>query len=121
LTETIFEHERIEYSLLYRYMKGADVLYLSQGEDHCYSVPYKLIDYLTIGKPILVVTDQGSSTYNFMRDLDCGVVANIDEPDSIYNALKQLLINERKFSYRGIERYSLENIAESYYEIITAV
>ena len=118
LSQIIFEHERIEYSLLKRYLKGADVLYLSQGEDHCFSVPYKLTDYLTIGKPILAVTDKGSSTYNFMKDLDCGVVADIDDPESIYNALKNLLINEKKFSFSKSEKYSLQNIAENYYNII---
>ncbi len=56
LNEIVFDHEKIEYSLLTRYMKGADILYLSQGDDHSDCVPYKIIDYLTIGKPILAVT-----------------------------------------------------------------
>ena len=119
LNDVIFEHERIEYTLLTRYLKGADILYLSQGDDHCYSVPYKLIDYMTIEKPILIVTSYDSSTYNFMHNVDCGLVADIDKPDSICEALKKLLIDEKKFSYDGIEKYSLENVAEDYYKIIS--
>lgn len=120
LSEIIFSHKRVEYSSLKPYLKGADILFLSQGDDHCYSVPYKLIDYLTIERPILAVTDYGSSTYNFMSDLDSGIVADIDKPDSIRDALKELLIDEKKFSYKGIEKYSLENVAENYYEILTS-
>ena len=120
LNEIIFLHKRVEYSLLKPYLKGADILFLSQGDDHCYSVPYKLIDYLTIEKPILAVTDYGSSTYNFMLGLDSGIVANIDKPDSIRDALKKLLIDEMKFSYKGIEKFSLENVAEDYYKVLTS-
>jgi glycosyltransferase involved in cell wall biosynthesis len=118
LSDLIVEHGRIEFCELRRYLMGADILYLSQGKDHCYSVPYKLIDYLTIKKPILVVTSLNSSTYNFMRDLDCGLVADIDNPNSIFEALREILINERKFSYMGMGKYSLENIAEDYFNII---
>ena len=120
LTSVIFEHERVEYSILKQYLKGADILYLSQGEDHCYSVPYKLTDYLTIEKPILAITNYGSSTYNFMLDLDSGIVADIDKPETIHKALKKLLIDKTEFSYKGIEKYSLENVAEDYYKILTS-
>lgn len=119
LTDIIFEHDRIEYSKLTRFMKGADILYLSQGDDHGYSVPYKLIDYITIGRPILAVTSLNSSTYNFMQGLDCGIAADINDPDSIFKALKELLIDEKKFSYNGIEKYSLDNIGEYYNTMIT--
>ena len=118
LKELITEHERIDYSLLAGYMKGADILYLSQGKDHSLSVPYKLIDYLTIGKPILAVTSLNSATYNFMKDLDCGIAANIEDPEAIYKALKEILIDERRFTYKGIEKYSLENLGEEFYKIV---
>ncbi|OGU32221.1 MAG: hypothetical protein A2057_04725 [Ignavibacteria bacterium GWA2_35_9] len=118
LTVIIFEHERISYSMLTRYMKGADILCLSQGEDHSDCVPYKLTDYLTIGKPILAVTPLNSSTYNFMQEMDVGIAADIDNPDSIYNALKEILIDERQFSFSGIEKYSLNNIADIFMELL---
>ena len=120
LTEIIVEHKKVDYSLLMQYMKGSDILYLSQGEDHRYSIPYKLIDYLTIKKPILAVTSINSSTYNFMKGLDSGIVADIDDPNSIYLALKELLIDGRKFSFKGIEKYSIENTGKEYYRIISS-
>ena len=118
IKEIIYEHERINYKLLTSYMKGADILYLSQGDDHGLSVPYKFTDYLTIKRPILVVTSLNSSTYNFMKNLDSGIAADIDDPESIYNALKELLLSERKFSYRDIEKYSINNLSEEFYNII---
>ncbi len=119
LSDVVVEHERIEYSKLIRYMKGSDILYLSQGEDHGYSVPYKLIDYMTISRPVLAVTSINSSTYNFMQGLDCGLAADIDDPESIYLALKELLMNNRGFSYNGIEKYSYENLGEQFLNLLT--
>jgi len=118
LSDIVVEHPRTSYSKLVRYMKGADILYLSQGEDHRDCVPYKLTDYLTIMKPVLTLTSLNSATYDFMQELNCGVVADIDNPDSISWALKELLQNGKEITFSGIEKYSLNNVAENYYRII---
>jgi hypothetical protein len=118
LSDIVFEHERINYSLLEQYMKGADILYLSQGDDHRDCVPYKLTDYLTIKRPVLALTSPNSATDDFMKEVDCGIAADMDDPDSIYRALKELLLDERRISFDGIEKYSLNNVAEKYYQII---
>ena len=119
LSKIIIEHGKINYDLLTSYMKGADILYLSQGEDHRDCVPYKLTDYLTIGKPVLAVTSLNSATYNFMEGLDCGIAADIDDQDSIYKALKEILIDKKKFTFEGKEKYSIDNLSENFYKIIT--
>ena len=66
----IINHERIEYHELLRYLKGADVLYIIQGNEHKYSIPYKLIDYLSVKKPILAVTSKFSATYNIIDETE---------------------------------------------------
>ena len=119
LSEIVTEHKWIDYSLLVRYMKGADILYLSQGDDHRDCVPYKLTDYLTIRKPILAVTSLDSATYDLMQEVNCGIAVDMENTNSIYNALKELLVDERNFTFAGIEKYSLNNIAEYYYKVIT--
>ncbi len=53
-----------------------------------------------------------------MQGLDVGIAADIDDPDAIYNALKELLIDEREFTFSGIEKYSLDNIAGSIMELL---
>ena len=93
-------------------------MYLSQGTDHSDCIPYKLIDYLTIGKPILAVTSVNSATYNIMQELNSGIAADMKDPNSIYSALKELLINEKEFSYKGVDKYSLNNFGEEYYKLI---
>ena len=118
LSKIITEHKWTNYSLLASYMKGADILYLAQGDDHRDCVPYKLTDYLTIRKPILAVTSFNSATYDLMQEVDCGIAVDMDDTNSIYNALKELLIDERNFSFAGTEKYSLKNTAEYYYKII---
>ena len=85
LSKIITEHNWTSYSLLSSYMKGADILYLSQGDYHRDCVPYKLTDYLTIRKPILAVTSFDSATYDLMQEVDCGIAVDMDDIDSIYN------------------------------------
>ena len=101
-----------------QYLKGADVLYLSQGDEHKYSIPYKLIDYLSIKKPILAVTSKYSATYDIMKEINCGEVGDINDCYSIYNALKSILVEEKNYTFKGREKYSIDFIFNSYLEII---
>ena len=117
----IVEHERINYNELLQYLKGADVLYLSQGVEHEYSIPYKLIDYLSVRKPVLAVTSKHSATYNIINEIDCGEAADINKDDSIYQALKNILFEETRYSFAGRAKYSFENVFNKYLKIIDKI
>ncbi len=114
----IVEHNMISYNELFKYLKGADILYISQGKDHEYSVPYKLIDYFSIKKPILAITTRDSATHNILKEVDCGETAFMDEPESIYNALKNILLNLNTYSFKGVENYYFSSIAAKYIDIL---
>ncbi len=117
-SDFIVEHDQVSFNELMQYLKGADVLYVSQGKDHEYSVPYKLIDYLSVKKPILAVTSKNSATQDVVEDMNCGEVAFVDEPESIYNALKNILLKSHKYSFGGIEKYSFNSVFNSYFQLI---
>ena len=114
----IVNHERIDYNELLQYLRGADILYLSQGDEHKYSIPYKLIDYLSVKKPILAITSEYSATYNIINETNSGEAAIINNSDSIYNSLKNILIDEKKYTFAGREKYSIDFIFNKYFQII---
>jgi glycosyltransferase involved in cell wall biosynthesis len=113
-SSTVKEHKKVSYSELLQYLKGADILYISQNKDHEYSVPYKLIDYLSVKKPVLAVTSKNSATENILREVDCGEISFEDDPESIYCALKTILIAPEKYSFSGVEKYSFDKVANEF-------
>ena len=84
------EHSKVDYKTILSYMKRSDILYLPQGGDVRYSIPYKFFDYLSVRKPILAVTAYESALFDIMQKIDCGECADIYNSDSIFFALKKL-------------------------------
>ena len=113
--------KELNYNELLQYLKGADVLYIIQGNEHKYSIPYKLIDYLSVKKPILAVTSKYSATYNIINETESGEAADINESDSIYAALRNILVENKKYSFAGREKYSFENVFNEYLQIINSI
>ncbi len=119
LSHILTEHKKVDFNILLSYLKGSDVLLLSQGDDHKYSVPYKLTDYLSIKRPILAITSKDSATYDVLRVTNCGIAADINDSNSIYNALKIILIDKKEFSFDGIATYSLQFLKDELYKVIS--
>ena len=114
----IVEHENVNQHTLFQYLSGSDVLYITQGKDHEYSVPYKLIDYLSVRKPVLAYTSKNSATQEMIEDTNCGELAFLDEPESLYLALKKILLKENEYSFIGTEKYSYKTVADKFLNII---
>ena len=117
LKNIVVEHERISYQKVLQYMKGADILYLTQGYDHRHCIPYKLIDYLSVKKPIFSLTSKDSATYKVMKEINCGEVAEMKNPESVYGALKKLIKN-KDYTFEGTEKYSWNSITENYIKLL---
>lgn len=117
LEEVVVEHERISYQKVLEYMKGADILYLTQGYDHRHCIPYKLIDYLSVERPVLALTSIHSATDKVMQEVDCGEVAEMTDPDSVYNSLKKI-IKKNDYTFKGIEKYSWDSITDNFVQLL---
>jgi len=118
LGDILVEHDRISYQEVLEFMKGADILYLSQGYDHSYCIPYKLIDYLSVKRPILALAPLNSSTYELMTEVDSGECADISNPESVYTALQKLLANDNNYSFNGVEKYSWQYASQKYRQVL---
>lgn len=117
LNNLVIEHDRVEYQKIIAFMKGANILYLSQGYDHRHCVPYKLIDYLSVKRPILALTSKGSATNDLMDKVDCGEVADIESEESIYTALEKM-IKDNSYSFTGTEKYTWKNVTDEYISLL---
>jgi glycosyltransferase involved in cell wall biosynthesis len=117
LQNYVIEHSKISEREILKYMKGADILYLPQGDDVKYSVPYKFFDYIRVKKPILAVTSPKSATAEIVNEVGCGEVADISDSDSVFNALYNILKGDKEYSFNA-EKYTWQNITLKYKYIL---
>lgn len=118
LAEIIKEHPLVDYELILRYMKGADILFLPSGANVSYAIPFKFYDYLSVKRPILAVAPEDSAVAKLMNEIDCGHLALIDNQVSVQNILQNMLLEEKKYTFKGVEKYTWNSIGEKYRMII---
>ncbi len=92
----VVEHSKVTSDQIVRFMRGANILYLPQGDDVKYSIPYKFYDYISVQRPILAVTSSGSATAEIINELGCGEAADISDSKSIYNALRNIVCSQKR-------------------------
>jgi len=120
--DLVIERDQLEYSEIIAEMKEADVLFLPSGSDVMYALPYKLFDYLTARRPILAVAPRESELARFMKELDCGVTADISNPSDIQDALKHILsMDGDTLEFSGVEKFSWQAIGQRYQTILDDV
>ena len=118
LQKIVIQHDYTSYSKILRYMKSADILYLPQGDEVKYAISYKFYDYLSVQRPIVSVTSLDSATAEIMREIDCGEIAELFNDDSVYEAIKKILIEKKEYSFSGKQNYTWEVISKKYLELL---
>ena len=72
----------LTYKKNYRYIMGADVLVLIMGLKSILTVPGKLFDYISTGKPILALAPKGAAS-DIIEETGVGVVVPPEDVDKI--------------------------------------
>jgi glycosyltransferase involved in cell wall biosynthesis len=121
LNDIIAVHPVVSHYELVRYLRGADILVLIVSRNMSYSISYKFYDYLSVRKPVLAIVPENSEMERVMKDIDCGEVAFLDNPESILKKLRVMIAGKRKYAFRGVERYTWQESARKYSEIINRV
>ncbi len=121
LENIIVQRERVDYSLMLQYLKGADILFLPSGARVDYAIPFKFYDYLRARRPILALTPENSELGGIMKTIDCGETADIGDPAAIESALLKMIRNERTYTFSGAEAYSWNYAARRYADLIERV
>ena len=96
------------------YLNSADALLVHLKQDPLFriTIPSKTQAYMSIGKPILMAVDGDAA--DIVREAECGVIAESDNPDSIANAalmLRDASKEEIKKMYDNGRQYYQENFS----------
>ena len=118
LIDMIKEHYFVKYQTIIKYMKAADILFLPSGSDVKYAIPFKLFDYLSVNRPIFAVAPRNSAVAALMNQIDCGRLAFIDDQNSIQQTLREMITEDRTYSFSGLEQFSWHAIAKKYSDVI---
>lgn len=121
LVNNIIEMDYIPYDKILSAMSNGDILYLVQGNDFKYSIPYKFFDYLSIKKPILAVTTKNSAIENIMKEIHCGEICYLDDNESIIQGLINLIHYKKKYLFNNIEKFEWKNLSKEFSKIIESV
>jgi glycosyltransferase involved in cell wall biosynthesis len=112
------EHGFLSHERLLDRLEDMDALAMMIGDSMAYSISYKFFDYLSLHRPILAIAPAGSQMEATMCQLDCGIFADIHEPESIYRGLRTIVAGERQFTFRGAEQFTWQNVGRQYLDVM---
>jgi glycosyltransferase involved in cell wall biosynthesis len=118
LSGLIKERSPVFHEQLIRYLKSADILVLIIDSNMSYSISYKFYDYLSVKKPILAIVPENSGMADLMSEIDCGRLASINNEESILTNLRNMLSEEKKYTFYKAEDYTWEKLGRKYLEVI---
>jgi glycosyltransferase involved in cell wall biosynthesis len=107
-------HEPVEYKTVLRYMKGADILYLTSSAEVLYAIPYKFYDYINMKRPIFAVAPQCSALARVMSEVHCGELAALEDEEAGEKILLKMLTEQNTYDFSGSEKYSWDAVASTY-------
>lgn len=121
LEKVLIQHNRVSHSKIQEYLAGSDVLFLPSGQDVLYALPYKLYDYLKAHRPILAVAPTDSELHHFMDCYSVGECAELNNSDSIYQALYKIASGLTDFSTERLSNFYWRSITDKYCQYIKSV
>ena len=105
----------------------ANLLFVMIGRRHRDNQPSKFFVYLGHHKPVLVVGPLGNPIQKIVEDLGIGIYADVDNPDSIEAAFRNLIdhydqyVKAFEINRAGVEAYSSKNVAHRWIDILNQI
>ena len=121
LKDIVKVHPLESHDQMLRHLRAADILFLPSGSDVKYAIPFKFFDYLSVKSPIFAVAPEKSAVAVLMRKIDCGRLGLIDSEESILENLRIMILEEKKYSFSGAEKYTWDKVADKYVGVIDNV
>ena len=121
LHDLIKIHPFLPYDQMIGYLESADILFLISAAHVRYAIPLKFFDYLSVRRPILAVAGEDSAVAELMNEIDCGRLALINNEESIVETLREMLQNQKEYSFTGAENYTWNEIGIKYLKVIDRV
>ncbi len=116
----------LPYKQVLKEMVDSTGLLIFQAANCNEQIPAKLYEYFRAGRPIVALTDAAGDTAATINEEQAGVIAQIDDRDSIVATLKAFLHSIREGSVPSIDsdqisKYSRENQAADLAKLLDAV
>lgn len=106
---------------LYMRLRQADLLYLVQGDDFRYSIPYKFYSYLETGRKILAIVSRDSATEQALLKLPIVSIGYVNEEETIFLALFMSIATQTECSELHISSYLWKNLGQTYYQLVKSI
>jgi len=118
LHEIVKEKPPVSYDKILGYLKAADILFLQSAAHVGYAIPFKFFDYLSVKKPIFAIAPKNSAVSDLMKEIDCGQVSELNDEDLIYEQLKNILLQDKIYTFSNLKEYYWDRIGEKYISVI---
>jgi hypothetical protein len=124
----VFLHGLVEHDIAMQAMMDAAVL-VNIGNDTAYQLPSKLIEYASVGKPILNVTNRDAdSSVDFLRGYPrafCVTKEKLSNDPDEMQKVKEFIISPPDFNQgelaRWLCKFSVEVVAQQYEDLIANI
>jgi hypothetical protein len=110
---------RVSREELWPVLRQAAVLLAVVGRQMSYSIPYKLYDYMAVGRPILALAPPGSALGRLFSEARIGAIADPADHGMIVRALRtQLDPGSAGPDPTVVRRHAWDRLAEDYARVI---
>jgi hypothetical protein len=109
---------RVPFQELFDRLRQAHLLLAIVGEHMVYSTPYKVYDYMAVGRPILGIAPRGAALFDLLADSGAGTCLEVGDSPGIERALEQFMIGEVTATRAHVDRFRWSNLAVQYRNVI---
>lgn len=109
---------RIPFKELVTELRRAHLLLAIVGDHMVYSTPYKVYDYMAVGRPILGIAPRGAALFELLADSGAGTCFEVGDTAGIERALETFMLGQVEPRRARVERFRWTNLAMQYRNVI---
>jgi hypothetical protein len=103
---------------LFAELRRAHLLLAVVGDHMIYSTPYKVYDYMAVGRPILGLAPRGAALFELLAVSGAGTSVEAGDSAGIERALEKFLVGEATPLRARVARFRWANLAQQYRQVI---
>jgi glycosyltransferase involved in cell wall biosynthesis len=121
LEEYVRVLSRVPFAELRARLQSAHVLLAVVSDAMSYSTPYKVYDYMAVGRPILALAPRGAAIIELLAESGAGTSVGPEDVAGIARALEDLLFAPDGGATPRTERYRWSNLGLQYRAVLEVV
>lgn len=109
---------RIPFKELVVELRRAHLLLAIVGDHMVYSTPYKVYDYMAVGRPILGIAPRGAALFELLADSGAGTCLEVGDTAGIERVLEKFMRGDVEPLRARVDRFRWTNLALQYRNVI---